>query len=309
MRLSSLIALACLALPSAAHAFVCTRTDNTPGAEDGPSLSWRSRDLEFCLQADGTSEITGTLEYDVIRASFGAWGTVYPAGGGEVGGPPMQPDPPFATTDLTFSECAFYPTTRAVGFNYLAGATNENLILFQDDTWPHDPNDHETLALTTTTYNALTGEILDGDIEFNTANLAFAVLPAVGGSGHDLENTAVHEVGHFVGIAHSLVADATMWGSAPPGETAKRSLHADDINGVVFKYPAGADDGYCDINVSGCTCEAPGVLHNNVIVTTGNNTLTEGGCSATAGGWSVGVGCLGAVLLTVSRRRRDRRSA
>ena len=53
----------------------------------------------------------------------------------------------------------------------------------------------------------------------------------------DLQNTITHEAGHFVGLAHSNVAGATMNPTTSPGETAKRSLSADDIAGVCAIYP------------------------------------------------------------------------
>jgi MYXO-CTERM domain-containing protein len=56
----------------------------------------------------------------------------------------------------------------------------------------------------------------------------------------DVQNTVTHEAGHTLGLAHSSDASATMAASAPAGETAKRTLHADDLAGICAIYPRGA---------------------------------------------------------------------
>lgn len=60
----------------------------------------------------------------------------------------------------------------------------------------------------------------------------------------DIGNTLVHEIGHGLGLGHVdpiLRPESTMFASAAGGETKKRSLDEDDVNGVTFLYPqAGA---------------------------------------------------------------------
>jgi len=123
------------------------------------------------------------------------------------------------------------------------------------DCWLHGPG---VIALTTTSYNRRTGEVMDADIEFNGGPGGFrftateAVEPACGGRSTrtdcvatDVENTATHELGHFLGLAHSAEPEATMYASAPDGETRKRDLDADDEEALCTVYPQAAAVSTC----------------------------------------------------------------
>ena len=141
--------------------------------------------------------------------------------------------------------------------------------------------DWGVVALTSVLYDPTTGRIMDADIEVNGWDgVAGAIgsppqhgwyftcaTPAQPGTcaqrgdccttygqpdcfGMDLENTVTHEVGHFLGLAHSGVATSTMFATTAPRETSKRDLAADDAAGVCAIYP----------EPSGCGCGggAPG---------------------------------------------------
>jgi hypothetical protein len=55
---------------------------------------------------------------------------------------------------------------------------------------------------------------------------------------YDLQSILTHEVGHFIGIAHSPDPGAVMFASYAPGSTAQRELHPDDIEAVCAIYPS-----------------------------------------------------------------------
>ena len=80
---------------------------------------------------------------------------------------------------------------------------------------------------------------LSGDLHFND-RFDFVV-----GSGNaasdrfDLETTALHELGHSLGLGHSTVPTAVMYAYAPVVGT-KRVLEPDDIAGIRALYPANA---------------------------------------------------------------------
>ncbi|XVF23427.1 hypothetical protein REPUB_Repub13aG0037200 [Reevesia pubescens] len=51
----------------------------------------------------------------------------------------------------------------------------------------------------------------------------------------DLESVTVHEIGHLLGLQHSLVTDAVMYAYFDSGIT-KRKLHRDDVHGIRALY-------------------------------------------------------------------------
>jgi hypothetical protein len=107
---------------------------------------------------------------------------------------------------------------------------NANVFLFLDERWPHVSDMGHQFALTTTTYDVDTGEILDADVEFNTHDWERFVQV-------DLAAVVTHEVGHFLGLAHSTVPGTTMTSSGYHPDMA--TLEPDDVEGVCAIYPPG----------------------------------------------------------------------
>jgi Matrixin len=152
--------------------------------------------------------------------------------------------------------------------------------------WFHDTSTGTggILALTTATFVVSTGEILDADMELNGWNGLGTAAPtatgfyftcaspgtatctqAYGGSNcieFDVGNTVTHEAGHMLGLDHVCVTpgnsschpEATMAPTAAPGDTDKRTLAADDIEGVCTIYPVSKAGG------GGCSAGGGGVL-------------------------------------------------
>jgi uncharacterized protein (TIGR03382 family) len=179
----------------------------------------------------------------------------------------------------------------------------------------HDPpNSAGTIiALTTSTFVVSTGEIVDADIELHewnggtaSAGYYFTCVdaPACGRGvrgnpncvSMDLANTVTHEVGHFLGLDHvcsyqntSCDPNATMAPNALEGETSKRSLGADDVEGVCSIYPAGQ-----------ATSSTAGCLGDTTPPQTPQSG-GGGGCSTAGTGGAV---LAAAALLLLRRRRR-----
>jgi MYXO-CTERM domain-containing protein len=132
--------------------------------------------------------------------------------------------------------------------------------------WDHD----RLIALTTITYRVSTGAILDADVEVNAGDggdddegfLVTCLDPPApvcseerrtGCIGMDLRNTVTHEVGHFLGLSHSNLRASTMFAKAAQGETRKRVLSADAVEGMCDIYPLGGPVKTCGSAAEGCS--------------------------------------------------------
>jgi uncharacterized protein (TIGR03382 family) len=140
------------------------------------------------------------------------------------------------------------------------------------------------VALTSVLYDPATGRIMSADIEVNGWDGVAGTIgnppgsapqhgwyftcetPGVAGTcaqrgdccttygqefcfSIDLQNTVTHEVGHFLGLAHTPVAGATMNATTAPREIAKRDLALDDVAGICAIYPSSG---------GGCGCTGGG---------------------------------------------------
>ena len=263
------IAVACL-LCSAwpAHAYVRSKNSN------GACIWWQTHGHSFQIDAQGTADAPQADTYDAIRKSLQTWTGV-------------------SCSDLTFPEepLSTNPQDRFVG--YVQNGTNHNLVLFrarscaqvvpandpchsqnscgnQYDCWE---NGDGVIATTTTTSSRSSGQILDADIELNDAptssgpGFTFTTVDGppctspteTGCVRIDVQNTVTHEAGHSLGLDHSPDPNATMYASAPMGETSKRRLGSDDISGICAIYPRGAPtvtscDGTPSTDSGGCGC-------------------------------------------------------
>ena len=265
--------LAALLLASS-PAFAYVRS--TSGPTGGICLWWHAHGHSFQIDAQGTPDVASDAAFAAIRKSFLTW-----SGAG--------------CSDLTFQDDGLSQDPKRV-IGYFPGQSNSNLIVFRTlscaqvvpagdpcltsggcgntyDCWDHGD---AAIAVTTTTDVRTTGQIQDADTEFNDAphsdgqRFTFTTVdsppcstPAQTGCvSFDIQNTMTHEAGHSLGLAHSTDQAATMYAFAPSGETSKRALGTDDLQGICAIYPRNAKTVTCagDPDVlaaqarSGCGC-------------------------------------------------------
>ena len=103
-----------------------------------------------------------------------------------------------------------------------------NLVYF-DDAWPED---EPALALAST-WSHPDGMLVGFDIRLDpTADWS----TSGDADAYDLQAALTHEIGHALGLEHSAVVDATMYGVHARGEDWRRELDADDEDALRHLY-------------------------------------------------------------------------
>ncbi len=276
-------ALAVVLSVTASTDYVRTRvSDNN---NDVSCLTWKgSSKIVLSQNGLGLAAVAGDGEFNAVRASIDTWNAAASA-----------------CSSLRLSEGP-RSGSRTVGYKE-DGSANENLVLFRTKACSqaapaNDPcvadlscankydcwdGDADTVAVTLTTYDKTTGRLADADIEFNAAagrngrqflfTVADAPACATGAPGSncvstDIQNTATHELGHLLGLAHSSALTSVMFKSAPLGETSKRALDASSKQFVCDAYPANGPAVDCIVRAAtkegfpahGCDAAATGLL-------------------------------------------------
>lgn len=256
----------------------------------GQPLYWPDLCVTFGVHADG-SELRG-ISYaraqDVADAAFQEWisadcGNAF--------------TPSIGVVPRGEVYCDLLEFNHSGKDSINAPGPNANIVVFRDESWPYG-DASKTIALTTITFATKTGEILDADIEVNSAEIPLSTSDTLVTS--DLQSILTHEFGHFFGLAHTLDETATMNADYDRGDKSFRTLAADDIEGICDIYPGVAEP------INDCTGEEPRYGFSRHCGTT--DEADAGLLCAAPGkpdrgsGWPLLAG-LG-VLALVARRRR-----
>jgi hypothetical protein len=306
--LAALSALAVALLPRAAGAYCRTTTVPVPADFDpiggcwdqGNLLYWKNACVGYSLQRDTSRQVSLEDAEQAIAVAFAKWtGTACPTDG--TGKSRVSVD----VRDLGPVDCSLV--------QYNQDQPNQHVIAFRDESWPHHDSAN-TLALTTVTFNPDTGEIYDADMEINTHDQHVSLTDPIPAQGYDFQSIVTHETGHFLGLAHSGDAHATMFAHYQPGSIAMRNLTSDDVTGICAIYPpSGARITSSGTDIEEAACD-PTPRHG---FSTQCGQPTKKGCipssigargagDGDAGGAAVGLGALAVVAGVLRRRRRER---
>jgi hypothetical protein len=265
-------------------------------------LFWRNRCVGYSLQKDASKQITLEQATEVAAQAFAAWSAV------DCGGGP----PSIVAMDEGPVVCSVV--------EYSPNAPNQHVIVFRDDAWPYD-DPYNALALTKITYDAVTGEIVDADMEINSHDQTIVATGPAAPPSYDLASILTHEAGHFLGLAHSVDTSAVMYTYYRPGSNV---LTADDTAGICSIYapdgrrstsagPIGGEA--CDPtprNGFTTACFAPdaGVVERDAGRAAAGDgaSSTGGGCALARGGESYGSSscALGSLFVALAALHRAR---
>ncbi len=203
-------------------------------------LWWRSQCVGYSLQKSAGTRVSYEDASRAVHSAFAAWtNATCPTNG--IGPSQVSID----SRDLGAVVCDENGYNRA--------APNQNVISFRDQSWPHRKAEEDagvlapdgkspTIALTTVTFDPATGEIYDVDMEINSADHAIVIKrdgDPVDGDTFDLQAVLTHEVGHFLGLAHTPNKAAVLYKSDEGNDVRKRALAQADIAGICAVYPPG----------------------------------------------------------------------
>jgi hypothetical protein len=183
--------------------------------------------IAYRFSSRGSSHLLRDEARAAIRSAFYRWSDVICEDG--------------ERTSLRFVELEDLPDDKPLGQGS-RGAESFG-IYFRDNGWPYDGT--ETLAQTNHDFGVSSGRIRYTDIEINSGEKHFSLDDA--SPGIDLQAVITHEVGHYIGLAHSQDPESIMVGGycesederCQKGKVAARRLGRDDIAAVCELYPPG----------------------------------------------------------------------
>jgi len=227
--------------PNAAFAFDFA-TDT--GEPDGNRLRWElSEPIHMTQHIDGSGSLPAWLLHAEARRAFQTWASLPEA-------------------DIQFVEDAVFagvqcPHSLPEGSDaqeicggLLPPHDFRSALFFIETVWPFG---EEVIALTTLSWQE-GGALVDADIAFN--GLDYEWTTSTEDVRVDFQSIALHEIGHFMGLAHSTEEDAVMKVDYEEGDLS-REVGADDRAGLATIYPC------------------------NSVPCVGGVLVEKGGCSAT----------------------------
>lgn len=224
---------------------------------------WTSMPIRYFITNRAISGVTAAQLQSAATASFSSWSQV-------------------PTTSMTASFAGFTSAepVREDGATVIGFQAHEEL--------------ERTLGVTTFTLDRTTGALVEADIFLNSM---FAWSAAASGESnkYDVQSTLTHEVGHLIGLGHSLLGETVLRAEGGRRVTSKRSvmfpiayavgttldrtLQDDDVAGVSVTYPTGKFLGSTGSIAGKVTLGGAGVYGAHIVAVNSKTGQTVGAFS------------------------------
>ncbi len=184
---------------------------------------WTSMPIRYLVTNRATTGVTAAQLQAATAASFSSWSLV-----------------PTASMSASFTGFTNAEPVRDDGATVIGFQNHEEL--------------ERTLGVTSFTLDRTTGALVEADIFLNSL-FAWSVAPSGESNKFDAQSILTHEVGHLIGLGHSLLGETVLRAEGGRRVIAKRSvmfpiayavgtildrnLQDDDIAAVSVTYPTG----------------------------------------------------------------------
>ncbi|HVW26062.1 MAG TPA: matrixin family metalloprotease [Polyangiaceae bacterium] len=189
----------------------------------GTPIQWKDGTLQLLVDKAGSATlgISGADTQKAVESALSTWMSADCPKGGH----------PSFTADTELAS--------GLSAEFNENGPNQNVVTYEDDGWPYEPG---AVGKTLLAFELDTGDMLDADVVFNSAEFPLAIDPT-SSDEIDLEAVLTHEIGHVLGLAHSDVPGATMQPETQGFATAAlKTLEADDMAGICAIYPPASKD-------------------------------------------------------------------
>jgi peptidoglycan hydrolase-like protein with peptidoglycan-binding domain len=162
---------------------------------------WSSNILTYKFM-NGTGDLPGVIERDIVRQAFDVWASVTP----------------LTFTEVTGSADAIFLISWEIGDHGDGSPFDGPGHVLAHAFFPPPINPHPGIA---------------GDMHFDDQETWATTHDGNGPGSIDLLSVAIHELGHALGLRHTNVPEAIMY---PTYSGNRRTLAADDISGIQSIY-------------------------------------------------------------------------
>jgi hypothetical protein len=222
--------------------------------------------LRYFLASDAFSTTNTAAELNALRASFGQWQSV-------------------SGTHLKFEDAGLVAPGIDIDLD-----DNRNIVFWTKSSpfvFGGMANISGALGRTFTSFFS-DGSIVESDIVLNGFDFDwFTDFTATNSTFQFIESTALHEIGHMIGLVHSPVGGASMMWVGGEGVDTQAGLSSDEVSAARAHYPSNAQVAMLGAVRGQITKAGIGVLGASVILETAAGNAVAGTVTRTTGDYEL----------------------